>query len=407
MALLFENSDWLVVDKPTGLSTHGAYPGDTAMQEWLDLHWDRKTYVCSRLDKGTSGVLILAKTPDASGRAQKIHESETSAKEYVFLSSRVSDRGEWKDATPLDGAPARTEFRRLETARGRTRYRALIRRGRMHQIRRHARHSGVPILGDDEYGGGAAPRLYLHCRKIDWPEIPGGLEAPIPPSFDEPRHIFFDRRLDYLPSITDAFRCIDRGEVPGVKEPVDLFGGHAAASPILKEIARFYPVEGAEPLEVTEHGLRYRASGFWPALRDLRRRVFRESRGKRVAVLRAADGSLSAAAAAGGAEVVCTLGGASSRLNFSANGLDKSGRGKFVRETPRRWLERQRHKPPWDLVVCAAAEAPLVKAVLSSEGRAYVSGAEKPLKQVFASVERQSPPLDFPGGVAPAIFLCR
>jgi hypothetical protein len=315
--ILFEDSQWLVVNKPTGIATHGGRPGDIGAQEWLDLHLDRKTFVCSRLDIGTSGVLIFAKTKAASGLAQKIHESDSATKEYVLESHATSDRGEWS----IEG----TAFRKIGPAR----YRATIHRGKTHQIRKHAQASGIPILGDEEYGGRAAPRLYLHCEKLSWPGVPA-IAAPLPPGFENPAHACIDYRLDWLSSITNTFRV---RSAPAL----DRIGGAQS------ELTEFYP---NEPDDVIEHGLRYPASKFPMELRNQRRWVFKNARGKKVAVVQASY-TLALAAAAGGAEVVFLVDAAfgAAKKAFAMNGL----RAKFVDEAGSKWLARK--KAAVDLLV--------------------------------------------------------
>ena len=64
--VLFENADWLIANKPTGISTHANHEGALGLAEWLKLHHERELFICSRLDKGTSGVLLFAKNTAAS-----------------------------------------------------------------------------------------------------------------------------------------------------------------------------------------------------------------------------------------------------------------------------------------------------------------------------------------------------
>jgi hypothetical protein len=392
MGLLYEDRKWLVVDKPAGISTHGSFPGDVAMQEWMQLHWNRSTFVCSRLDKGTSGALLFALSAEASGHAQKIHESHQSVKEYLFLSSRRSDRGSWVDETPLDGLPARTEFRRLDPVGQWTRYRAILSRGRTHQIRRHARHSGIPVLGDEDYGGEPARRLYLHCLRISWPGIDREIVASVPAGFEEPEtpRTCLDRRLDYPASIADGYRLVDEGEDP--RGPIDLYGSRGVGDPsLVKELGM---ERASSAARVREHGL---AISGRLDLRDLRRRIFLGARGRRVANL-SGVASLAVAAAAGGAEVVFTVGKrAPGKADFAANGL---GRGKFVDGSPLKWLARQRAKPRIDLVLCASASEEIARAVreiLAPGGTAvFLSGEAEGLRRVYPVVERHSPTLDFP-----------
>jgi|GEM_PF-359437 len=254
--LLHADDHWYVVNKPTHISTHGAWEGDLALVEWLALHREKSLFVCSRLDKGTSGVLVFARTKEASGEAQRIHEDEASEKRYVFVSRVASssvapERSTWVEESPLDGKSARTEFRFLERVGNAAFFEATIKRGRTHQIRIHASRSGVPLLGDTEYGGAPFPRLMLHCAEVHWPRAAmqgatlGATQsapvahhtwtAPLPHSFEvlradataaTPAHLSIacahDRRLSYPASIASAYRVLHRGEaeLPGVRGEV-------------------------------------------------------------------------------------------------------------------------------------------------------------------------------------------
>jgi 23S rRNA (cytosine1962-C5)-methyltransferase len=242
--VIYEDANWFVVNKPTNLSTHGAWEGDLAVVEWLALHMQKSLFVCSRLDKGTSGVLVFAKTPLASAVAQRVHESETARKRYVFVSKGPSAGAEsWVDESPIDGKHARTAFRKLAQRGAFAFYEATIVRGRTHQIRIHASRAGLPLLGDSEYGGASFSRLMLHCAETTWPRGEGtdaflSWSAPMPPSFDA---LFAgadeesatlscarDRRLSYPSLLTNAWRAIHRDEagLPGLSGAfaLDVYG---------------------------------------------------------------------------------------------------------------------------------------------------------------------------------------
>ncbi|PIE75471.1 hypothetical protein CSA17_07300 [bacterium DOLJORAL78_65_58] len=116
--ILYRDDNWLAVDKPEGLATHAGKPGELGVVEWLRLHHGLETHVISRLDRGTSGVLLLARTAAASARAQEIHEQGLALKTYHFLTpeqpvadSWVCDPGRWPVRrgtlrTPLPALPA-------------------------------------------------------------------------------------------------------------------------------------------------------------------------------------------------------------------------------------------------------------------------------------------------------------
>jgi 23S rRNA G2069 N7-methylase RlmK/C1962 C5-methylase RlmI len=231
--VLFANEHWLVINKPTQLSTHGAFEGDLGLAEWVQLHLREQVFVCSRLDKGTSGVLVFARTAGASGAAQRIHEKELSEKTYIFVTQAKRAQQlpkSWTESSEIDGKSAHTEFVFVQEVGDFTFYEARIRRGRTHQIRIHASRCCVPILGDCEYGGADFPRLMLHCRKSRWPvdlkekdTTFVDLHAPLPASFAALQHednedvlalcVANDRRGDLLFASGSCFRVVHRKEV--------------------------------------------------------------------------------------------------------------------------------------------------------------------------------------------------
>jgi len=425
--ILHRNTDWLAVDKPEGLASHAGQPGELGAVEWLDLHLDLKAYIVSRLDRGTSGVLLMALNPAASARAQAIHEAGTARKRYEFLSPKDAGRETWVCEDPLDGKAARTEFTRLAAANadGLVHYQAEITRGRKHQIRRHASAGGVPILGDIDYGGAPHGRLCLHCSRVHWPELPEPVTAERPPSFaallaggvgrrELGLAICRDRRGDWLPAVTDAWREVHRDEIPGLPVAVDIYGGWFNAvwfdetaddafvarrlDPVLDRIMKTHRLKGGvvrthrrnphqralitetrvvgdappETFAVREHGLRYEINlnttqhtGLFLDQRDTRRRVAAIAAGRRVTNLFAYTASFSVAAVAAGAEVAFSVDTAKACLNtgkanFSLNDLAEGGRGKFVQSDARKWLQRQQRRrdetpdqwQPLDLVIC-------------------------------------------------------
>ncbi len=369
--ILHRDADWLVVDKPTGMATHGGHPGEVGAVEWLALHLGEEAFVVSRLDVGTSGVLWLARTRGASARAQQVHESGQARKTYVFL-SEVDARAaglpaSWVREDELDGKPARTEFRQDPGPGpgGLARYTAVIARGRRHQVRRHAALSGVPVLGDDEHGGARAGRLCLHCAEVSWPGVDGPVRAPLPPSFAVARGapglvrdeaLCRDRRGDWPEQVADCWRAVHRGEIEGLDAAVDAYGPwlravcwdeslgsdevEARLAPLLERVASGRDVRGCvvrghrqnphqealpaftrvigepppAPLAVREHGLAYGVDlagpphpGLFLDQRDARRRVALAARGRRVANLFAFTCSFSVAALAHGAEVAFSV----------------------------------------------------------------------------------------------------
>lgn len=423
--ILYQDEHWLVVDKPAGMATHAPRPGELGVVEWLELHLGLKTHVVSRLDRETSGVLLLARDAAASARAQRIHEGGGARKVYEFVSDRDATAGgmpeAWVREDELDGKAARTEFRRLGLAGKGWLYRAEITRGRTHQVRRHAAASGVAILGDAEHGGAAWPRLCLHCAEVRWPDIPAPLRSQRPDSFGatvSPIVLGYalcrERRGDWIAEVSDAHRAVHRDEIGGVPASIDVYGAwfdavwyregataaEAAAelAPLLEMVARDHGCRGGVvrvhrrnphgegliadlvtvgetppgKFTVSEHGLRYEISltktqhtGLFLDQRDTRRRVAQAAAGRRCANLFAYTCSFSVAAVAGGAEVAVSVDTAKAclatgKVNFGLNGLVAEGRGKFVQEDARGWLQRQMRKRAiegeayrqWGIVIC-------------------------------------------------------
>jgi RluA family pseudouridine synthase len=197
--LLFADEALLAADKPAGLLCHPVgrvFRGTlvTSLRERLSLPELR---VVHRLDRETSGVVVLARSKDASRRLSLAFKKGLPRKEYLAVLSGRCGLSHYTVEEPVppgrSQAPlaATTIIERLGSALGNTLVRALPLTGRTHQIRFHARCIGHPVLGDERYGGapGLKPqRLYLHAFRLTLP--PAALmkpypvfEAPIPEEF--------------------------------------------------------------------------------------------------------------------------------------------------------------------------------------------------------------------------------
>lgn len=172
--VLRETEDWLAVDKPAGLPTQPTRERDRrSLEELLRVRY-RELFVVHRLDTGTSGVVLFAKTRAAAAQLSALFAGGEMRKTYVAhvappLASAVTIE------TPIDGKSALTIVRPLAGDR----VEAEIRTGRTHQIRIHLASIGHPVVGDRRYGGRQAPRLMLHSWRIEHESI-GTIEAPLP-----------------------------------------------------------------------------------------------------------------------------------------------------------------------------------------------------------------------------------
>lgn len=412
MDVLFQNKDWLVINKPTGISSQAAFAGDIAVPEWLKLYRGEEIHVFSRLDKGTSGVMILARHPEAAYRAGKIQNSKQAIKEYVFLSESDSMKTgagkSWEVTTPISGKSAKTFFEKVGSCGKYFLYQARIDAGRIHQIRRHAKESRVSVLGDTQYHGAKFPRLCLHCKSVSWPDIPHDLKAPLPPSMgslgdfasDPGFLVAFDRRLKFYEGMTNTFRCVHRGEMK-LGCAIDFYAGWLCLwiydeltplpkleeylAPYLKKLFARYQARGAvikrnlknphsrglvqeqkilgeappDFLDIMENGLKYRVSptlgqhvGLFLDQRDNRLRVRQLAKDKNVANLFSYTCSFSIAAASGEAKNVISVDSAAPCLETGKLGFEKNNlkNGKFIKEDVRSWLKRQKEK--FDLIIC-------------------------------------------------------
>lgn len=183
LRIIEQKGDLLVVDKPAFLES---YAIQARFQGYELLH---------RLDKETSGVLLLAKSQSQTAleiiRAFKARKVE---KIYYALVSGIIPESSTINAPILtkkgksakskvhkDGLEAITHITPESIVGKKTLLRVKIETGRTHQIRVHLAHIGHPILGDSLYGGANAPRLMLHASDI---ELLGmEFHAPLPEEF--------------------------------------------------------------------------------------------------------------------------------------------------------------------------------------------------------------------------------
>lgn len=156
--ILYEDERIIAVNKPAGLAMHRtAEHGEdnlvTAANDFLRRRGDECTVrPVNRLDRGTSGAVLLAKSSLAAGMFGRVVKEEGLGKLYLALTAGgVPDSGAIDE--PLDGKESLTRFRRLAVS-GDVALLALYPvTGRMHQIRRHLQHIGYPVRGDLRYGG--------------------------------------------------------------------------------------------------------------------------------------------------------------------------------------------------------------------------------------------------------------
>lgn len=200
LPIVYCDDYWLVVNKPAGLLVHpGADKTQPHMLEYLPadvVAASPKLVLQHRLDKETSGVVLLTRTPEECVRVAQLFEQHALEKIYCCKSSAYPVHrkqqvfsidlalGQRKGRVWIEaqGQLARTEFEHL--GRGWLLARPIT--GRKHQIRVHLAQAGWPIDGDPLYRGRAASRLMLHAWKLKISHPDRGLitlEAPLPSEF--------------------------------------------------------------------------------------------------------------------------------------------------------------------------------------------------------------------------------
>ena len=207
----YEDSALLVIDKPAGVAVHGGSGVSFGVIESLRAARPeaKMLELAHRLDRDTSGLLIIAKKRGALVELHRMLRDGEVEKVYVAvvkgiparrqfeiresLHKHVTASGERRVSVKEDGLPAVTKVKLLGNSRDFSLLELRLMTGRTHQIRVHLAHSGHPVLGDDKYGDfelnratarQGAKRLMLHARRLAFKHPTTAetvrLESPLP-----------------------------------------------------------------------------------------------------------------------------------------------------------------------------------------------------------------------------------
>jgi 23S rRNA pseudouridine955/2504/2580 synthase len=213
MPILFEDEYLIAIDKPEGVAVHGGSGVSFGVIEQLRASRKDARFLelVHRLDRDTSGVLLIAKKRSAlvelhrqirEGTIEKFYFAVVAGKWQnrkqdvrLPLHKYLTESGERRVSVNPEGLPSRTVFTLMEQQDKASLLEADLKTGRTHQIRVHLAHLGFPIVGDTKYGNEALnreisragyKRMYLHAARIKFNHPEGRaimIESQLPEAF--------------------------------------------------------------------------------------------------------------------------------------------------------------------------------------------------------------------------------
>ena len=193
-SVVYADDNFLVIDKPAGIASHGGSGVSFGVIELLRAARPGETLeLAHRLDRDTSGILVLARRRSALTALQELIRDGNITKQYLALLSGHPRRARFDVNAPLrkstlqggermvrvddEGKPALTTFKVIERYRDGSLAEVTLHTGRTHQIRVHAAHAGHPLAGDEKYGSRdvnrrlrdfGLRRLFLHAARFEF-----------------------------------------------------------------------------------------------------------------------------------------------------------------------------------------------------------------------------------------------
>ncbi len=205
---IYRDGLMLVIDKPAGIAVHPPPGGGEALEKYFDalrFGLPRRPALAHRLDRATSGCLVLGRHPKALRKLNRLFANGLVEKRYwaivsgqapnsdglldLPLKKNDGDSHRWRMEVAVGGKPSQTEYRLLGSGDGVYWLELNPITGRTHQLRVHCAHMGFPIMGEYLYADASAlprdSRLQLHARRVEVPlsqnRPPIVVQAPPPP----------------------------------------------------------------------------------------------------------------------------------------------------------------------------------------------------------------------------------
>lgn len=211
--LLYRDALMLVINKPSGIPVHPGSNKSASLEdhfEALRFGLPQRPNLAHRLDRDTSGCLILGRHRQALARLGRLFAEGKIEKTYLALCQGVPAKAKGRVDAPLrkqstrkdkwwmevhkDGQFSRTDYEVLNTHADMSLIRFFPKTGRTHQIRVHAAHIGCPLWGDKAYHPNGGDGFFLHASTITVPlhdkKPPVIVEAPLPEAFVKALHDF-------------------------------------------------------------------------------------------------------------------------------------------------------------------------------------------------------------------------
>lgn len=409
--LIEDNSDFLVIGKPSGLTTHQSSPREWGFVEWITDFLQQPLFVVHRLDRDTSGVMVFAKSKSTASDLAAKWESREVKKTYLFVTDRtisgtehvyksyIEKQGKAFISSLSQAANSETQFKLLKKEGSLNLWQAQPLTGKPHQIRLHAQALGMPILGDELYAGSPFFRLCLHASELEFPWLDKTFKCE-PPSFfknlsecnDVLKCRFLEalgrRKLIYNYSEHECLRISHRETDPiridkfGSQYWIYNYGDKLEADEVESMPTPYFERQmlnrGDQPLEsmlkksagttdtwiATENEMQFEFrsnSGLSPGLfldqRENRKWVKTHSNKLKVLNLFSYTGGFSVAAAIGGASRVCTVDVSRnfidwSKKNFELNSLDVKAHEFWVMESQEFLKLAAKKNREFDLIIC-------------------------------------------------------
>jgi RluA family pseudouridine synthase len=182
--MLYEDCDCLAINKGIGINSQRTPYQLKGTAEYAvgcylrAIGLNEEARIVHRLDRGTSGLLFFPKNKKAAsqiagefkeGRVDKVYwavVSGTPAEDSWTVDAPIGKLNKFRYAVMQPGKNSVTRFRVISRGENSALVEALPQTGRTHQIRVHLAHTGLPIIGDVNYGAPSADRIMLHCRRM-------------------------------------------------------------------------------------------------------------------------------------------------------------------------------------------------------------------------------------------------